>query len=299
MAVLFVLALTVALTICVPRAGTLSIEILDGNQSNAAVGSSINLTCFVSSSKEENPLIKWFLNEDTLTTCEGETFTILNDTIKACILTISPVLKESGGVYQCKLFSLSHDPRDNIHVNITLSIVGMTNPQPDYHPMITRQSDDSPMGHRDIPMHITDPSTGAVLDYPDYGPVVVQSGSTRLFECLVQDARRGVLGILWTLGDETVMERAAAESPFGGGLVNVSSFFTVRHPRDETREINLTCTAMSDDGDTPLNTTRVEITFCRGSEYKKSMIGFLVSLCLAATIAAIIAEVLIYRHYNG
>ncbi|XP_022083693.1 uncharacterized protein LOC110975470 isoform X2 [Acanthaster planci] len=274
MAVLFVLALTVALTICVPRAGTLSIEILDGNQSNAAVGSSINLTCFVSSSKEENPLIKWFLNEDTLTTCEGETFTILNDTIKACILTISPVLKESGGVYQCKLFSLSHDPRDNIHVNITLSIV-------------------------DIPMHITDPSTGAVLDYPDYGPVVVQSGSTRLFECLVQDARRGVLGILWTLGDETVMERAAAESPFGGGLVNVSSFFTVRHPRDETREINLTCTAMSDDGDTPLNTTRVEITFCRGSEYKKSMIGFLVSLCLAATIAAIIAEVLIYRHYNG
>ncbi|XP_022083698.1 uncharacterized protein LOC110975473 isoform X2 [Acanthaster planci] len=146
---------------------------------------------------------------------------------------------------------------------------------------------------------IVDPSTEAVLDDPQYGSICVQSGSTRLFQCLIQSTSPCVYNISWMLGHEIAIGTAAALSPSSGGpMVNVSSFLSVQHPRNETRGSNLSCMATSRQECKSLNST-IRLTFCPGSEYEKTVIGVLISLCVAATIAALIAEVLIYKHYNG
>ena len=131
---------------------------------------------------------------------------------------------------------------------------------------VTRPSDDSSVGQQDTPpVYLIDPSTGAVLD--PSGPVVVQNCSRRPFLCLVHDASPGTFDISWMLGSEEVTGSTAAESKSGGGLVNVSSLYFVKHRADEPGGINLTCLATSSGG-LLLNAT-VEITFCRG-QYKKS-----------------------------
>ncbi|XP_022111653.1 uncharacterized protein LOC110990877 [Acanthaster planci] len=148
-------------------------------------------------------------------------------------------------------------------------------------------------------VRVSDPSTGALLDDPRYGPVVVQSGTTRLFECFIQDARPDTYNITWNIANWTEMGTAVVEEPFGGGLVNVSSFLLVKHPGKETRESNLTCTATDIHNGKSWNSTSFKITFCRGSGYENTVTGVLISLCVAATIAAVIAEIVIYKHYNG
>ncbi|XP_038061278.1 uncharacterized protein LOC119732001 [Patiria miniata] len=123
--------------------------------------------------------------------------------------------------------------------------------------MIPPRFDDSSVKRRDATLHLLDPATGAVLDDPEYGPVCVQSGTTRRFECRIQDARPGVWNFSWMLENQTIATKSEART--GAGLVNVSSLHIVTNPGNETRERNLTCLATSSDQSL---STRVLITSC-------------------------------------
>ena len=117
-------------------------------------------------------------------------------------------------------------------------------------------------------VHIIDPSNEAILDDPKYGPVCVQTGSTRRFKCVAQDARSDVCDISWKLGSERV-DGIAAKSLSKDGLVNVSSLVLVTNPGDDTKEKNLTCIATSCNINRQSLAANVLLTFCAGEQNKK------------------------------
>ena len=117
-------------------------------------------------------------------------------------------------------------------------------------------------------VHIIDPSNKALLDDPKYGPVCVQTGSTRPFKCVAQDTRPGVCDISWKLGSERV-DGIAAKSLSKDGLVNVSSLVLVTNPGDDTKEKNLTCIATSCNLNRQSLSANVLLTFCAGEQNKK------------------------------
>ncbi|XP_038061244.1 discoidin domain-containing receptor 2-like [Patiria miniata] len=140
-------------------------------------------------------------------------------------------------------------------------------------------------------LHLLDPSTGAVLDDPEYGPVCAQSDTTREFECRIQNARPGVWKFTWMLGNQTIATKSEART--GAGLVNVSSWHIVGNPGNETRESNLTCLATSSDQSL---STRVLITSCAGENGVLIVIVTVVSCLSTLVVLAIVMCVKFLRN---
>ncbi|XP_038061564.1 fibroblast growth factor receptor 2-like [Patiria miniata] len=160
----------------------------------------------------------------------------------------------------------------------------------------TTRFDDSSVERRDAMLHLLDPASAAVLDDPKYGPVCVQSSSTRRFECRIQDARPGVWNFTWMLGNQAIATKSEAWT--GAGLVNVSSWRIVTNPGNETRERNLTCLAASSDQSL---STRVLITPCadalvKGSKGVLIAIVTVVSVLSALVVMAIVMFVKFRRN---
>ncbi|XP_038061455.1 uncharacterized protein LOC119732128 [Patiria miniata] len=273
MAVSFLLTTFALICLHTSAAGAEEPKIQGGNPRYATVGSCITFTCVLYGNLTGgDTLVRWIYNNQKLTSCgcdEDKKLTDLilgNDTYKACSLTIDPVTESSGGLYECKAHSVG------LGVNAAVQLV---------------------INGRDSKLYLLDPSTGAVLDDPEYGPVCVQSGTTRQFECRIQDARPGVWNFTWMLGNQTITSKRRTRT--GAGQVNVSRSHIVTNPGNETRERNLTCLATS--SDLSLNAT-VLITFCAESEYAKTVLRVLVSICVTATIATIITHILLCKHYG-
>ncbi|XP_038061347.1 tyrosine-protein kinase ABL1-like [Patiria miniata] len=249
--------------------GAAELKIQGGDPRHATVGSSIDFTCVLFGDFEKDPLVIWFFNDQPVTTCEDQNFTDLivgNNTHKACRLTIDPVTESSGGIYLCKAYS------DRLVHNATVQLI------------------------QDATLHLLDPSTGAVLDDPKYGPVCVQSNTTRRFECRIQDARPGVWQFTWMFGNQTITSKRRTRTR--DGLVNVSSWYTLGNPGNETRERNLTCLATS--SDQSLSTT-VLITSCadalvKGANGVLIAIVTVVSLLSALVVMAIVMLVKFRRN---
>ncbi|XP_038061371.1 fibroblast growth factor receptor 2-like [Patiria miniata] len=235
MAVVFLLTIFALICQHVSKAGKAELKIQGGNLRYATVGSSITFTCVLSGDYWNDPAVRWFYNYQAVTTCDDQNLIDLiigNDTYKACSLTINPVTEASGGPYLCKAYSVGL--RDNQTVQLVITV-----------------------DRQDATLHLLDPSTGAVLDDSESGSVCVQSGTTWLFKCRIQDARPGVWNFTWMLGNQTIATKS--ETRTGAGLVNVSSWHMVTNPGNETRERNLTCLATSSDQSL---STKVLITFC-------------------------------------
>ncbi|XP_038061338.1 uncharacterized protein LOC119732039 [Patiria miniata] len=222
-----------------------------------------------------------------------------NDTYKACSLTIDPVTESSGGLYECSAHSLDIAATTvQLVINVCLegtddslsSLVGV--PSITFTDVDTLDTSSGIFG-RDATLNLLDLSTGAVLDDPEYCPVCVQSDTTRQFQCRIQDAKPGIWNFTWMFGNQTIATKTEART--GAGLVNVSSSHIVGNPGNETRERNLTCHATS--SDQSLDAT-VLITFCAESEYAKTVLRVLVSICVTATIATIITHILLCKYYG-
>ena len=85
-------------------------------------------------------------------------------------------------------------------------------------------------------------STGDLIDAHS-GPICVQQNSKRTFECTVRQARPGVWSIEWLIDDSKEEAGSRTETAVEGGLVDVSSRFSVSNRQTGDLIRSLTCQA--------------------------------------------------------
>ncbi|XP_038061480.1 tyrosine-protein kinase receptor old-1-like [Patiria miniata] len=266
MAVLFLVTIFVLTCLHASEAGAVELKIQGGNPQYATVGSNITFTCTCILSGDyigKDILLRWLFNNKPLTwpICDDQNVIDLwNDTHKVCSLTIDPVTETSGGVYVCRMLSLGSK---EYSATVLLDVIDAT-------------------------LHLLDPSTGAVLDDPEFGPVCVQSGTTRLFECRIQDARPGVWNFTWMLGNQMIATKSEART--GAGLVNVSIWHIVTNPGIKTRESNLMCLATSSDQSL---STRVLITSCADALVKGANVVLIAIVTVASVLSALVVMAIV------